>query len=197
MKIKRAHSHHAIQAARLIRLSGEAAFDHIFSEDHGPKNTVFLSTCFSSPHTVFSHKHHFVIAEDNNVMAIISLVTKKDHDQSFLSTAWYIFKNYGLRSIFKGSKFEMKLVKPPKKEVLYIAHVAVHESQRGKGLGQQLIQFSINTALNRGIKTLALDVRADNYNAIALYELYGFKQMALNKSYHTSLNDHLYMEKQL
>ncbi len=165
----------------------------------GPKNTDFLSTCFSSPHTVFSHKHHFVIAEDNNVMAILSLVTKKKR-----TTISAFYQRLGISSktmvfvpFLKGLKFEMKLVKPPKKGVLYIAHVAVHESQRGKGLGKQLIQFSINTALNRGIKTLALDVRADNHNAIALYELYGFKQMALNKSYHSSLNDHLYMEKQL
>jgi ribosomal protein S18 acetylase RimI-like enzyme len=50
-----------------------------------------------------------------------------------------------------------------------------HEA-RGKGLGKTLIDFAIRQAAGLGIRTLHLEVEADNDRASALYIKSGFRQ---------------------
>jgi ribosomal protein S18 acetylase RimI-like enzyme len=95
------------------------------------------------------------------------------------------------------TKFEIRLVRPPKIGCLYLANIAINPAYRGKGLGRQLIEYANQIANRRGIKTLALDVRADNTNAIELYTRNGYKELKLNKSFTNKLDDHIYMEKSL
>jgi ribosomal protein S18 acetylase RimI-like enzyme len=47
---------------------------------------------------------------------------------------------------------------------------------RGKGLGKTLIDFAIRQAVELGIRTLHLEVEADNDRASALYLRAGFRQ---------------------
>ena len=197
MKIIQAEPKHADQADKLIYQSGPVAFDYIFNRAHGPDVKIFLKNAFTSKQTMFSHQHHFIALEQEQVLATLGIFERKQHDQTFIQNAKWIWCHYGIRSIIKGLIFELKLVKPPQKNCLYLCHIAVEEKQRGKGIAGQLISFAESMAINKGIKKLSLDVVKGNSSALHLYEKMGFKQINQRLSYNDTLDDSIYMEKTL
>jgi ribosomal protein S18 acetylase RimI-like enzyme len=197
MSIVQAQPQHHLEASLLLHQSGPASFDHVFHISHGPHATDYLAKQFESNKTMFSHKHHLVWEEEGKAIGTLLLIDKPLHDSLFLQNAFSIFKHYGIRSILKGLRFEFSLVKPPKKARFYIGHIAVNEKYRGKGIARKLITRAEEEAKSRGYSIIALDVAAKNLPALGLYELLGYKQIHTNKSYHSNLDDHIYMEKKL
>ena len=61
------------------------------------------------------------------------------------------------------------------KEDLYLAGVAIDESQRGKGLGKKVIHDVIEYARSKNFKRVTLDADFRNKGAKRLYESLGFK----------------------
>jgi len=59
---------------------------------------------------------------------------------------------------------------------LYIAEIAIDESQRGKGLGTKIIKKVIEKANKKGFKRVVLDADLRNTEATKLYESIGFKK---------------------
>ncbi|WP_422087862.1 GNAT family N-acetyltransferase [Variovorax sp.] len=53
--------------------------------------------------------------------------------------------------------------------------IALLPEARGQGLGARLLQAAIDKSWARGLTRIALNVRADNLNAKALYERLGFE----------------------
>lgn len=197
MTIIQATPEHNREASILIYNSGPAAFEHVFHRSHGPNIKDYLSRQFKSNKTMFSHKHHFIWEESGKAVGAIVFMTKKAHDKLFLENAISIFSHYGIRSILKGLKFELNLVKPPKKSCFYIGHIAVHPDFRGQGIARKLIQKAEEVAKEQSFNRIALDVASMNHGALGLYELMGFQKRKLNKSYNNALDDHIYMEKDL
>ncbi|MDO4242026.1 MAG: ribosomal protein S18-alanine N-acetyltransferase, partial [Microbacteriaceae bacterium] len=62
--------------------------------------------------------------------------------------------------------------------------IALAESSRGHGLGRQLLLELGTAATERGAKQIFLEVRADNPTAIALYQKFGFTQIAVREKYY-------------
>ena len=62
-----------------------------------------------------------------------------------------------------------------KKDDLYIAELAIDESQRSKGYGTKVIKDVIDFAQKNGYKRVILDADFRNPKAKALYEILGFK----------------------
>ena len=60
--------------------------------------------------------------------------------------------------------------------------MGVQYNYRRQGLGTQLIKATLDHALRRGIYRVTLEARADNINAIRLYERVGFRREALVKA---------------
>jgi len=197
MQVIQATPEHANEAHQLIYLSGPVSFEHIFNHNHGPHIQTFLNKAFTSKKTMFSHQHHYVIESHGIAIATIGLFTRKQHDSTFLDNAIWIWRHYGIRSIIKGLTFEYKLVKAPRKECLYLCHIAVNEAQRGKGIASKLVSFAEQEARSKGIETLSLDVAQKNITAINTYLKLGFKQIRTNHSYNAILDNHIYMEKRL
>lgn len=56
-----------------------------------------------------------------------------------------------------------------------ILGIALLPSARHKGLGARLMQAAIDTSWEKGLSRIELHVRADNINAKALYERFGFE----------------------
>ncbi len=83
---------------------------------------------------------------------------------------------------------------PPEADIM---NVAVHPQCRRRGIAQELLE-RLQTALKaKGIKSLALEVRASNAPAIALYEGMGFQQVGLRKNYYrTPKEDALILRKE-
>jgi ribosomal protein S18 acetylase RimI-like enzyme len=56
-----------------------------------------------------------------------------------------------------------------------VLQVMVHPGARGGGLAGLLVGALLDDARAHGVETLTLDVRGNNYAAMALYESYGFE----------------------
>lgn len=62
------------------------------------------------------------------------------------------------------------------KDDLYLAEIAIDESQRGNGLGRQVILDVIDYARSKKFKRVTLDADFRNEGAKKLYESIGFKE---------------------
>lgn len=69
-------------------------------------------------------------------------------------------------------------------ERIEINNFLVKEIHRNCGIGNILLKFLTETV----DKTISLEVRIDNYNAIHLYEKYGFKKQAIRKNYYNGID---------
>ncbi len=77
-------------------------------------------------------------------------------------------------------------------------NVAVHPDYRRKGIARELVTGLINALVEKGVKSLALEVRVSNAPAIALYEQMGFQQVGLRPNYYRNPKENaLIMRKEL
>ena len=65
--------------------------------------------------------------------------------------------------------------------------MAIHPSQQGKGLGYELLDYSIQQLKNNPVQ-IFLEVRESNIPAIHLYEKTGFHQIDLRKNYYPNID---------
>ena len=65
--------------------------------------------------------------------------------------------------------------------------MAIHPSQQGKGLGYELLDYSIQLLKNNPIQ-IFLEVRESNLAAIRLYEKTDFHQIDLRKNYYPNID---------
>lgn len=63
-------------------------------------------------------------------------------------------------------------------------NIAVHPQYRKQGIAQRLILELISLLQDRGVKSLALEVRASNKPAICLYQKLGFVQVGRRPGYY-------------
>ena len=66
----------------------------------------------------------------------------------------------------------------------YITNVAVRPDCRRKGIAGKLLQVFLDFAKGNHLAFLSLEVRASNYDAIALYGSRGFRSVGRRKNYY-------------
>ncbi|MCM2971508.1 GNAT family N-acetyltransferase [Larsenimonas suaedae] len=66
-----------------------------------------------------------------------------------------------------------------------IYSLCVHPSARGAGLGEDLVDFLEDRALELGLERLVLEVRVDNDAALTLYARLGFERTAWLDDYYS------------
>jgi ribosomal-protein-alanine N-acetyltransferase len=66
----------------------------------------------------------------------------------------------------------------------YVQTIAVAPGHQRRGLGGTLLAALMSDADGRGLPKVGLEVRTDNAPAIALYERFGFKPVAVRKGYY-------------
>ncbi|AII14072.1 acetyltransferase [Campylobacter iguaniorum] len=102
---------------------------------------------------------------------------------------YHIQKNYLIKAVYDEQIWGYILVLI-KFKVPRIYSLAVSNKARGKGVGKALIQKVCDDFVR-----LRLEVRADNQNAISLYEKFGFKTQKIIKNYYPDSCDALEMTK--
>jgi ribosomal-protein-alanine N-acetyltransferase len=75
--------------------------------------------------------------------------------------------------------------------------VAVAPRTQRVGLGRRLLEDLLAEAGARGVRTVLLEVRADNAPAIALYARCGFEQIAVRRRYYPDGSDAAIMKLQI
>lgn len=65
--------------------------------------------------------------------------------------------------------------------------IAVSPDCRGQGIGYQLLEHMLQSALNHRVTAVFLEMRADN-PAEKLYTKFGFQRIGLRKAYYTGPN---------
>ncbi|HVF05214.1 MAG TPA: ribosomal protein S18-alanine N-acetyltransferase [Frankiaceae bacterium] len=66
----------------------------------------------------------------------------------------------------------------------FVQNIAVAPDQQRRGLGAALLTALLDDAKRRGLDRVGLEVRVDNAAAIALYERFGFRPVAVRKGYY-------------
>ena len=69
-----------------------------------------------------------------------------------------------------------------------IMDIVIKKSYRGNGLGKLLMEYLISISRSLKLLSLTLEVREDNYSAIALYTKLGFIKVVLRKNYYDGKN---------
>jgi [ribosomal protein S18]-alanine N-acetyltransferase len=75
-----------------------------------------------------------------------------------------------------------------------ILDVAVDGSLRGNGVGRTLVERALNLCREQKAALVALEVRAGNQAAIALYRRFGFRDSGLRKRYYEDGEDAILMD---
>lgn len=81
---------------------------------------------------------------------------------------------------------------------LHVTNIAVHASERRRGLGRLLMGWVLNDARQRALRLVVLEVRPSNVEARALYESFGFRVVGRRHGYYYDTGeDALVMEASL
>jgi len=72
---------------------------------------------------------------------------------------------------------------------VHILDVAVHPAYRRRGVGKLLLQEILTEARQNRARTASLEVRVGNQPAIALYQAFGFQQVAVRRQYYENGED--------
>lgn len=67
----------------------------------------------------------------------------------------------------------------------HITNIAIDPQYRGQKLGEALLRQVMLIALQKGAKTMSLEVRVSNYVAQNLYRKLGFQNGGIRKGYYT------------
>lgn len=75
----------------------------------------------------------------------------------------------------------------------HITNIAVDPTMRRHGIGRVLLVHLIETALQRGVESMTLEVRVSNDAAQQLYRTFGFAPAGVRKRYYENSEDALVM----
>jgi ribosomal-protein-alanine N-acetyltransferase len=67
---------------------------------------------------------------------------------------------------------------------VHIGNIAVRPGRQGRGLGTELMRHILDEGRRRGMTFATLEVRPSNRSARALYERFGFRQVAVRRNYY-------------
>ena len=113
----------------------------------------------------------------NNIIGILEIVEGKK--SSLFSEIIYLFRKMKLSYALKFAYIfflDSLVLSNFNENDLYLAEIAIDESQRGKGLGTKIIKKVIEKAKKKGFKRVVLDSDLRNTGATKLYESIGFRK---------------------
>ena len=82
-------------------------------------------------------------------------------------------------------------------DAAHIMILAVHPDHQRKGIGLEILAFTLEIIRESTVKRVRLEVKVDNKPAILFYEKYGFEIKTRLKEYYDDLSDGYLMVKEL
>jgi ribosomal protein S18 acetylase RimI-like enzyme len=181
-------------AVPLIYSSGPNAFDYVFEDA-----VRFLRHAYLDGAGEFGYRNHTVAQVGGQVIGIGAAYSADTALAFTAAAARQILRHYNLRgpgAIVRGLRVE-RVIRPPAEGMLYLAHLGVVESMRGRGIGSTLVRRFLDEGRQLGRRTAELDVAVTNPGAQRLYERLGF-QVTLERpstlrNAHGSVSNHCRM----
>lgn len=164
------------KAVPLIYESGPSAFNYVFT-NHRTSALDFLAHAFQREGGEFSYDNHFAVLANGQFVGIGSIFSGPRASGFMWKDIQNILRHYRYRAIpvlIRGLKIE-QILKLPKKNEFCLAHLAISETERSKGYGEQLIQTLMQGVDKKPADYFVLDVSEENPRAQQLYERIGFK----------------------
>ncbi|AGI22610.1 acetyltransferase [Pseudomonas sp. ATCC 13867] len=186
-------------AIPLIYSSGPDAFDYAFARPGRSSATDFLRHAFLQGSGQFGWRQHWVGEQDGQVLAAGTAFGGEVNLGYMLAATRQILGYFGLASpavMVRGLQLE-RIICPPPRRTLYLAHLGVAPERRGEGLGSQLIDHFLHCGRHAGLPMAALDVSVANPRAQALYERLGFSVQVERPSTLPGVASHRYMQRPL
>ena len=186
-------------AIPLIYSSGPDAFDYAFARPGRNSAQDFLRYAFVQGGGQFGWRQHWVGEQDGQVVAAGTVFGGEANLGYMLAATRQSLGYFGWGSagvIRRGLQLE-RIICPPPRRTLYLAHLGVTPTLRGEGLGSQLIDHFLQIGRSVGLPMAALDVSAANPRAQALYERLGFSVQAERVSTLPGVSSHRYMQRPL
>ena len=154
-----------------------AASEGFFKSILGIKTYEIIADAFVKSNNEYSFENAMMIEYNSKIVGMVSGYTYAEKEG---------FKKKILSQFPGGAKLRImmfsvvgnvlsRFLGPRGKEDYYLQSIAVSSQMRGKGLGQRLLKHSGEMAINKGSKTLSLDVSSKNENAINSYKKFGMK----------------------
>lgn len=176
--IRAAQPADADAAIPLIYSSGPAAFDYVFSHRTPVTAKQYLHPAFQNPGGEFGYRNHIVAVCEGEVVGTGTAFSGRDSLGFALVALSGIVRHYGpvrgAAVIRRGLQVE-SVVRPPKGDLHYIAHLGVSPDLQSHGIGRRIVEHLLEKGRALGRKTAALDVSVENPRAEALYERMGFR----------------------
>lgn len=142
---------------------------------------------------------HFVAKANQKIVGVILIQYEKTPKKRKTVPLFYLIRQYGLLNMLL-LLFKLFVLESSNIQECYIEHIAVDESMRGKGVGEQLISYCETLLINMGYPTLTLTVAVNN-PAKHLYSRKGFKEINYidhgSKGFLTGISQWSFMRKNL
>jgi ribosomal protein S18 acetylase RimI-like enzyme len=143
----------------------------------GIKTYAIIADAFLKSNNEYSFENATMIEYQGKIVGMISGYTyaeKQGFKKNILSEFPRGAKLRILMFSFIG-KVLLRFLGPREKDDYYLQSIAVSRQMRGKGLGQRLMKHSSEIAIDKGSKTLSLDVSSKNETAIKSYKKFGME----------------------
>jgi ribosomal-protein-alanine N-acetyltransferase len=110
----------------------------------------------------------------------------------------YLFNNSSVYFVIKSNGQTAGFIGIWEEEgSLHVINIAVDPVYRMKGYGRRMLQFSIDLALKKKVKSIYLEARKSNLIAQKLYTTFGFTPVEELKAYYQDGEDGVRMSKTL
>lgn len=132
---------------------------------------------FSAEGTGFAHDRALLAEVDGSVAGQIIRFSGAEWAGMRTRTGLVMVRaagpRFGLRLIRQG-RVEERVMPHVPRDSLYVISLAVAAKSRNQGIGSVLLRRVVEEAIGAGLRSVALDVAADNDGAIRFYEREGF-----------------------
>ena len=118
----------------------------------------------------------FNLGDYRKILGMVKISIGKTHE--FCKETIFLFKYLRIRDaskLFRVLFLDNLVLANVNKDDLYIGEIAIDSSNRGQGIGKQVINRIIHYAKIKGFKRVVLDADFRNSGALRLYESLGFR----------------------
>jgi ribosomal protein S18 acetylase RimI-like enzyme len=138
----------------------------------------FIAAEFASGRGFCGWRNVTVAVVAGEVVATGCFYSGRDQGALTRGSVWNALRFYRLAEalpmLLRAGHVDSVITHPARDE-LYLANFGVAPSQRGRGIGEAMVQAQLATARARGFRTFSLDVAVTNPRAEALYRRLGLQ----------------------